>query len=87
MSEENEDFHHERVSNDVSKLIQLARQEKGLTQKDLATKINEKPQIVAEYEQAKAIPNQAILIKMERALGVKLRGKDKGQPMEVKAKK
>jgi putative transcription factor len=42
--------------------------------------INEKQQIINEYEQAKAIPNQQILSKLERALGVKLRGKDKGQP-------
>ena len=37
--------------------------------------INEKPQVVNEYEQGKAIPNQQIIGKMERALGVKLRGK------------
>ncbi len=37
-----------------------------------------------EYEQAKAIPNQQILAKLERALGVKLRGKDKGQPLGAK---
>uniref|UniRef100_A0A671MFT6 HTH cro/C1-type domain-containing protein n=1 Tax=Sinocyclocheilus anshuiensis TaxID=1608454 RepID=A0A671MFT6_9TELE len=29
------------------------RQDKGLTQKDLATKIYEKPQIIAEYESGK----------------------------------
>ena len=47
--------------------------------------INEKQQIVNEYEQAKCIPNQQILAKMERALGVKLRGKDKGQPFGPKS--
>ena len=30
---------------DVGRLIMKARQEKNLTQKDLATKINEKPQV------------------------------------------
>ena len=39
--------------------------------------INEKPQVVNEYEQGKAIPNQQIIGKMERTLGVKLRGKGK----------
>jgi hypothetical protein len=37
--------------------------------------INEKPQIIQEYESGKAIPNQQIIGKLERALGVKLRGK------------
>lgn len=37
--------------------------------------INEKPQVIQEYESGKAIPNQQIITKLERALGVKLRGK------------
>lgn len=40
--------------------------------------INEKPQVIQEYESGKAIPNQQILTKLERALGVKLRGKKWG---------
>ena len=54
--------------------------------KDLATKICEKPQIINEYEAGKAIPNQQILAKLERNLGIKLRGKDKGQPLGGKGK-
>jgi len=38
----------------------------------LATAINEKPQVVAEYESGKAIPNPQIIGKLERKLGVKL---------------
>jgi ribosome-binding protein aMBF1 (putative translation factor) len=55
-----------------------------LTQKDLGTLINEKPQIVAEYESGKAIPNPSIITKLERALGVKLPrpGKAKVPPKE-----
>lgn len=37
--------------------------------------INEKPQVIQEYESGKAIPNQQIIGKLERALGTKLRGK------------
>ncbi|KAH0448433.1 hypothetical protein IEQ34_022233 [Dendrobium chrysotoxum] len=37
--------------------------------------INEKPQVIQEYESGKAIPNQQIINKLERVLGVKLRGK------------
>merc|ERR1712107_757740 len=76
---------HKKVDMNVGKLIAQGRQAKEMSQKDLATKICEKPQVVTEYESGKAIPNQQILAKMERALGIKLRGKDKGKPLEAKA--
>ena len=52
-----------------------------MTQKDLAVRINEKPSVIQEYESGKAIPHAQILSKMERVLGVKLRGKDIGNPV------
>jgi len=87
LDRETEELHHQTVSSDVAKLIQQARQQQAITQKDLATRICEKPQVVNEYESGKAIPNQQVLAKLERALGVKLRGKDKGQPIAPKAPK
>ncbi|KAI1306001.1 Endothelial differentiation-related factor 1 -like protein [Halotydeus destructor] len=84
LDRETEELHHDKVPLDVGKLIAQGRQAKGITQKELATKICEKPQVVNEYESAKAIPNQLVLGKLERALGIKLRGKDKGQPLQVK---
>ncbi|WKY08650.1 hypothetical protein Q1695_007854 [Nippostrongylus brasiliensis] len=81
LDEETEELHHDRVSLSLGKAMQQARQAKEWTQKDLSTAINEKPQVVAEYENGKAVPNQQILQKMERALGVKLRGKDIGKPL------
>lgn len=77
LDRETEELHHEKVGLDIGKLIQQARQAKGMTQKDLATKINEKVQVINEYEAGKAIPNQVILAKVERVLGVRIRGKDK----------
>jgi len=85
LDRETEELHHDTVGLDVGRLIQQGRQAKGLTQKDLATKICEKQQIVNEYELGKAIPNQAILSKLERTLGIKLRGRDKGQPIQPAA--
>ena len=55
--------------------MQSARMELKLSQKDVAQKINEKPSILQDYESGKAIPNPQILAKLERTLGVKLRGK------------
>lgn len=51
-----------------------ARLDKKYSQKDVALKINEKPTVLQEYESGKAIPNPQILAKLERVLGVKLRG-------------
>ncbi|KAK4014918.1 endothelial differentiation-related factor 1 [Daphnia magna] len=82
LDQESEELKHASLSMDVAKLIQKGRQDKGFTQKDLATKINEKPQIITDYEAGRGIPNQQILGKIERAIGIKLRGKDKGQPLE-----
>ncbi|KAF2588671.1 hypothetical protein F2Q70_00041115 [Brassica cretica] len=65
----------ERVPTELKKAIMQARGEKKLTQSQLAQLINEKPQVIQEYESGKAIPNQQILSKLERALGAKLRGK------------
>ena len=62
-------------SDRFGKAIQQARMEKGLSQKDCAQKINEKPSVLQDYESGKAIPNTQILAKLERTLGVKLRGK------------
>ncbi|KAG5450895.1 hypothetical protein CRM22_009878 [Opisthorchis felineus] len=87
LEQETENLHNDLVDMDVGKLIMQARQEKGLTQKELATRINEKPQVISDYEQGRAVKNQLILSKIEKALGVKLRGKDKGQPLGGAKKK
>ncbi len=75
------------MDKDVARVIQQARVAKEWTQADLARNINEKQQVINEYEQSKAIPNQQVLSKMERALGVKLRGKDIGEPLSTGPKK
>lgn len=51
-----------------------ARMELKLTQKDVAVKINEKANVIQDYESGKAVPNAQVLGKLERILGVKLRG-------------
>ncbi|KAJ3218808.1 multiprotein-bridging factor 1 [Dinochytrium kinnereticum] len=82
LDRETEDFKIERLGLSVGKAIQQGRQAKNLTQKDLATKINEKQTVVNEYESGKAAnPNQQVLQKMERVLGIKLRGQNVGAPL------
>ncbi|KAM0062511.1 putative transcription factor Lambda-DB family [Helianthus debilis subsp. tardiflorus] len=73
LDEETENLTHEKVPTELKKAIIQGRTEKKLTQAQLAQLINEKPQIIQEYESGKAIPNQQIITKLERALGVKLR--------------
>lgn len=76
LEESTEDFKHATVDRSLAQAISQARQAKKLTQKQLATAINEKPQVIQQYEQGSAIPNPQVLSKLDRALGVHLpRGK------------
>jgi putative transcription factor len=71
----------------VAQAISAGRSAKGLTQKELATKVNEKPQVVNDFEGGRAVPNQQVLGKLERALGVKLRGANIGEPLAARGAK
>ncbi|KAL6561737.1 Multiprotein-bridging factor 1a [Orobanche minor] len=91
LDEDTENLAHEKVPTELKKAIMQARMDKKLTQAQLAKggeqvfllsiddfalqMINEKPQVIQEYECGKAIPNQQIICKLEKALGAKLRGK------------
>lgn len=76
LEESSEEFKHAKVDASLSKAIAQARQLKKMTQKELATAINERPQVIQQYESGSAIPNPQILLKLDRALGVHLpRGK------------
>ncbi|KAK3041645.1 hypothetical protein RJ639_001455 [Escallonia herrerae] len=61
-----------RVAPEVQQTIQKARLEKELSQ---AKRVSERPQVVQEYENSRVVRNQVVLAKLERVLGVKLRGK------------
>ncbi len=72
LEESTEEFKHATVDRSLSQAIQQARTAKKLTQKQLATMINEKPQIIQQYESGQAIPNPQVLLKLDRALGTTL---------------
>jgi len=82
LDRENEVAPPAKVAPSVGRAMQTARMELKLSQKDVAQKINEKPSILQDYESGKAIPNPQILAKLERTLGVKLRGTDIGKKLE-----
>jgi putative transcription factor len=84
---ENEVAPPAKIDINVGRAIQKGRQDKGLTQKDLATRVNEKPNVINDYEAGRAVPNQQLLGKIERVIGVKLRGKDIGLPLGGPKKK
>mmetsp|Transcript_108339 Transcript_108339/g.233423 ORF Transcript_108339/g.233423 Transcript_108339/m.233423 type:complete len:133 (+) Transcript_108339:36-434(+) len=72
LEESTEEFKHATVDRSLSQAISQARQAKKMTQKQLATAINEKPQVIQQYESGAAIPNPQVLSKLDRALGVHL---------------
>lgn len=78
---ETDKLSHNKVGLETGRLIQQARAAKNWKREEFATKICEKVQVVTDYENGSAIPNNQIFSKMEKALGIKLRGKDRGQPL------
>ncbi|KAG5637709.1 hypothetical protein H0H81_003473 [Sphagnurus paluster] len=86
LDRENEVAPPSKIAPSVGRAIQDGRMALKLSQKDVAQKINEKPSVIQDYESGKAIPNPQILGKLERVLGVKLRGSDIGKKMETAKK-
>jgi putative transcription factor len=72
-----------KVSRSVSKAISQGRLAKKISQKELAQSCNVKPEVIAQYEKGKAQPNQSVLLKMQRKLGVHLTGKLVGESIST----
>ncbi len=65
---------HKKVPLSMAKMIQQGRIAKGFkTQKDLAIAVGVNVGIIGSYESGRAIPDPAILQKLRRVLGVKLK--------------
>ena len=80
---ETETFRVAHVTPEFSKALMQARTAKGMSQKDLAAKIAQKPSVIQDYENGKAIPSPQIVSSLQRALGgVKL---PKAAPKKQKA--
>lgn len=72
LEDSTEEFKHDTVNKNLAKSIVQARLAKKMTQAQLAVAINERPQIIQQYESGSAIPNGQILAKLDRALGTHL---------------
>lgn len=77
--EEDDHVQIEHVSSELKQQIIKARTAAKLTQSQLAQRINEQPKVIQEYENGKAIPNNAILQKMSKILGVTLKKRTASQ--------
>ena len=60
------------IQSTFSRALQKARLERKMTQKQLASQINEKPQVINEYESGKAVVNSHIVQKLHRVFPGKL---------------
>lgn len=61
-----------KTNKELKLAIQQARIAKKWSQKELATQMNTTIQIISQYENGKAVPNNAFISKLEKKLGVKL---------------
>ena len=67
-----------KLDHKIGKVIAQKRTQLKLSQKQLAQRINIKPEIIAQYESGKANPNQNLLMRLQKILGVNLTGKNIG---------
>ncbi|XP_055388911.1 uncharacterized protein LOC129617953 [Condylostylus longicornis] len=72
LDEDTGDYHVDRVSFDFAKALQQARLEKKMTQAQLAQQVNEKASVINDYESGKAIPNGALVSRLNKILGARL---------------
>jgi len=75
LDEETEELKHATVQTsapDLKLALMKARTVKGLTQKALGAQLNMPASTVADYESGRALPDNAVIARMERALGAKL---------------
>ena len=66
----NDELKHKQLSTDLRMSIQKARCSAGLTQKELAQKINVSHQIISDIESGKAIYNEQHINKLKRFLKI-----------------
>ncbi|MGD1004089.1 MAG: multiprotein bridging factor aMBF1 [Methanoregulaceae archaeon] len=66
------DYMGGEIVDDYSERIKQARQEKGLSQKDLALQMKERELLIKKIEKGELIPEDNVRKKLERTLGIRL---------------
>ena len=79
---ENEEIKIQKIDLNLSKLIQKARFNAKISQKELAEKLNLQLSIIQGYESGKVIPNKTLLYKMGKVLNIHLTGKNIGNKIK-----
>jgi len=69
---DSDDYKIDTIPHELKIALQQARTKKGLKQTELAALISEKAGVINDYEAGRALPNMTMILKLERALGVKL---------------
>ena len=70
------------LADDFPRKIRTAREARGWKQADLGAKINERVSVIAKLESGAMTPGDALVRKLERELGIKL--KERVEPVAVK---
>jgi len=68
-----EKFEKEDIVEDYSQRIRVARERTGMSQKELAMKINERVTILSKIEAAQMRPDEKIIAKLQKELGIVLK--------------
>jgi len=66
------DYMEGEIVEDYAARIRHAREEKGLSQKDLAMQMKEKEHLIRKIENSDLIPEEGVRKKLEKALDIKL---------------
>jgi putative transcription factor len=66
------DYMEGDIVDDYSERIRHAREEKGLSQKDLALQMMERELLVKKIEKGELVPEDAVRKKLEKVLGIRL---------------
>jgi len=72
LDNETETFRHKEISQSFKVTLMKARVAKKWNQKELAQRMNVQASVIASYENGTAIPQQQVVNKLQRVLGVKL---------------
>jgi putative transcription factor len=64
----------ETLSTDYDERIRAAREQRGLSQEDLAKELNEKASLIRKLEHGDMLPSDDVQTKLERKLGISLAG-------------